>query len=1133
VNVEHKFSEKFLVGATFLKMTEKPFTQKSNYGQESVNNTIFGANVNYSTEVPFFTRMVNKLPNIDTDVPSNLSVRAEIAFLKPDTPKADKFEGESTIYVDDFEGSQTTIDMRSPYSWSLSSVPVHDGESDYPDFGADLHNNIASGNKRAKLSWYSIDPTFYAQTPGELSAQDIGFNATRRIFSEELYPQTDIAEGQSQVVNTFDLSYYPTERGPYNYNPAAAATNGFSPADAVNNFGGIVRAINSTNFEQANVEYIQFWMMDPYYDSGNETNPDAPIANVLNTGKMYFDLGAISEDVLDDGRKQYENGLGGNAVIVSNVWGNLPASQSLIYAFDTDAGNRAAQSIESDAIKEAQHPPKAPALESFPDPTGDNYQYLLSANGSVLDRYKQYNGTQGNSPVDISNDDRGSTTLPDVEDINRDNTMNTINAYYEYSIDLHKNITRADRYVTDIREESNLVGINAINLPPGAAATKVRWIQYKIPISVPENTIGGISDFRTINFMRIFMTGFNNNITVRFGALDLVRGEWRRYTNTLDQTDVDPDDDDTSFDVQAVNIQENGDRSPISYVSPPGVVREELINGNSIIQQNEQSLSLRTCDLQPGAPDPIGTGDSSGDARAVFKNVSVDMRQFKRLKMFLHAESLADVTAPVLQNDEMIGFIRFGNDFTENFYEVEIPLKVTAPNATTEQEIWPEENEIDLSLELLTQLKILAMGSSSPVADANGIKYMNEGDLNPSLAGRPNELRLGIRGNPNFGLVRTLMVGIKNNTYNPQIPTGVASNPHGICGEVWFNELRLSEMDNKGGMAAVVNLDTNLADFATVSAVGKMSTIGFGSLEQGPNERSREDIKQYNIVTNLNLGKLLPKKWGITLPFNYAIGEETITPEYDPLNQDIRLDQLLDNTADADERERIENRAVDYTKRKSINFIGVRKERGEKQKPHVYDPENLTLSYSFNEVEHHDFEIENFLDQQINTTVDYAYTFQPKAVEPFKKNKFMKKSSYWKLLSDFNFNYLPSSISFNTNIMRQYNKQQFRQVQDVDGIGIDPLYRRNFLFNYQYGFNYSLTKSLKINYTVATNNIVRNYVNPDGTPDNSITIWDDYFEVGEANHQTQQIVINYELPINKIPVFSFIKANYSYTGDYN
>jgi cell surface protein SprA len=370
------------------------------------------------------------------------------------------------------------------------------------------------------------------------------------------------------------------------------------------------------------------------------------------------------------------------------------------------------------------------------------------------------------------------------------------------------------------------------------------------------------------------------------------------------------------------------------------------------------------------------------------------------------------------------------------------------------------------------------------------------------------------------------MVGVKNNSKEVLAPGKL------IKGEVWFNELRLADQDNEGGMAAVMNVDANIADFATLSATGKMSTIGFGALEQGPNERSREDVQQYNIVTNLSLGKLLPKKWGINLPFNYSIGEETITPEYDPFSQDIRLKQLIDITDNQAEKENIKNRAIDYTKRQSINFIGVKKERGEKQKPHIYDPENLTLSYSYNKEQRHNYEIEDYIDQRVNTTVDYAYNFQSKAVEPFKKSKFLKKSSYWKLLSDFNFNYLPSNISFSSNIIRQYNRQQFRQV-DVEGIPLDALYRRNFLFNYQYGFNYNITKSLKVNFNASSSNIVRNYLDANNVPDNSVEIWDDYWNVGAPNQHNKQIVVNYDLPINKIPFLSFVKSNYTYTGDYS
>lgn len=1093
LNIEHKISDNFVVGGTFLKMSERPFTQKSSFGQESVNNTIFGFNTNFSTEVPFLTRLVNKLPNIDTDVPSNLSVRGEIAFLKPDSPKADQFQGESTIYVDDFEGSQSTIDMRSPYSWSLASTPDRNTTSSY-DFNASA-NDLSYGFKRAKLAWYSIDPVFYTQKPVGISNEDLSFNKTRRIFSRELYPLTDIAQGQTQVVNTLDLSYYPSERGPYNNNSNVNA----NPAE---NFGGIMRSLNSTNFEQGNVEYIQFWVLDPYVGNGQ--------APVSNTGKIYFNLGEISEDVLKDGRKQYENGLGPDQILVNPrpLWGDVPASQSLIYAFDTNVDNRRNQDIGLDGLANANEGGVYTNFASELDPAADDYTFYLNADGGILDRYKMYNGTDGNSAVDINDPNRGSSTVPDVEDINRDNTMNTINAYYEYSIDVQPGMNVGQNYITDVRNTQ-------VSLPDGST-TEARWLQFKIPVAQPENTIGNISDFRSIRFMRMFMTGFSEEVTVRFGALDLVRGEWRRYTNTLDFNDTNSADDNTNLDVLAVNVQENNQRCPVNYITPPGVQREQLFNNNTVINQNEQSLALRVS----------GNGLEPEDSRAVFKNVSIDMRQFKKLKMFLHAESLPGEIP--LQDNQMVGFIRFGNDFTQNFYQIEIPLKVTIPSSASNSDcsplsgevVWPEENEMDLSLALLTKLKILAMSADPSTLPLDGIYYPDADPSKPEGDGT-NTLKLGIKGNPNFGLVRTLMVGVKNSDLR-----------NDIKGEVWFNELRLADMDNQGGMAAVLNVDTNLADFATVSASGRKSTIGFGSLEQGPNERSREDTEQYTIVTNVNLGKLLPQKWGVNLPFNYAIGEETITPEYDPFNQDIKLKQLLDNTTDQNKKDNITSRAVDYTKRKSINFIGVRKERQPEQKQHVYDPENFTFSQSFNEVERHDFEIEDFVDQQANSSVDYAYTFQPKPVEPFKKAKFLKKSNYWKLLSDFNFNYLPANISFNTNINRQYNRQQFRQVE-VEGIGLDPLYRRNFAFNYQYGFNYNLTKSLKLNYTASSSNIVKNYLNENNEPIDSFTIWDSYWDIGDPNQHMQQLVVNYDIPINKIPLFSFIKANYSYTGDYS
>ena len=1116
INVEHKFSDKFLVGATMLRMSERPFTNKTNYGQESVNNTIVGMNTNFSTEVPLFTRLVNKLPNVDTDVPSNFSFRGEFAYLKPGASKADQFNGEATTYVEDFEGAQTTIDMRGATGWSLSSAPF--------GMGGEL-SDINSGFRRGKLAWYSIDPVFYASAsrPDGINAGSVSTNKTRRIYYAELYPDTDVVPGQSRVVSTLDLSYFPQERGPYNFD--SAGVNGFSEARASQNWGGIMRSITSTNFEQTNVEYIQFWLLDPYVGNTGDA------ADLDNTGTLEIHLGEMSEDILKDNRKQYENGLpgaDGTALVYPSVWGEVPLSQSLIYAFDTNGANRAAQDVGLDGLNDAEEAAKFGAFAGLDDPAADNYQFYLNARGGIVDRYKNYNGTQGNSPIDVGDTNRGSTTLPDVEDINKDNTMNTIDAYFKYQIPIGPNAVPGTGYVVDARYNERE------SMEEGT--TPRRWLLYKIPVKSATDSVGGINSIRSIRFMRMVVAGFRRDVTLRFGALDLVRSEWRRYENALD-TETDNSNDEatsfTGFDVTSLNIQENAQRSPVNYVSPPGVQREQLYSNNAVINQNEQALSLRVYATNASTGNDAGL--EPGDSRAVFKNVNVDMRQFKKLRMFLHAEALPSTSgngpeSGALQDYEMSGFLRFGTDFTDNFYQVEKPLMVTpySSNATiSADDVWIEDNEIVVTLAAITKLKLMALGGQIQPGPDN-IFRMDASLLDSSL---PAGMIIGVKGNPNFGYVRTLMVGVRNNTQTLHNENNASAVRH-IRGEVWFNELRLSDMDNKGGMAAVASMDTNFADLATLSATGNMSTIGFGTIEQGPNERSREDTYQYALVTNINAGKLLPKKWHLNIPFNYSVGETSITPKYDPYYQDITVDQALSVAATDEERDNIRNRAIDYTKQKSINFIGVKKDRGAEQKPHVYDPENITLSYSYNQTNHHDFQIEDMLDQQVRATADYNFAFQNKPVEPFKNTAFMKKSQYWKMLSDFNFNYLPSNISFSSNIIRQYNRQQYRDVE-VEGIAISPLYRRNYFFNYQYGFNYNITRSLKFNYAVATSNIVRNYLDENQRPIEDYNVFQGFWDVGEANTHTQQFIVNYELPLNKLPFLSFVKSTYSYTGTYN
>ncbi len=677
INVEHQFNENFVLGATFLNLNERPITQKANFDTEPINNTIFGFNGNYSTEVPFLTRLANKLPNIDTDVPSNLSVRGEFAYLLPGAPKGTDFDGEATAYIDDFEGTQGAIDLLSPLSWFLSSRPK-ELPSNFP--GNDLPG-IESGYGRAFLNWYTIDPIFYStQRPDGISDDDISNLYTRRVFIDEIFPQIDIVQGQTSVINTLDLAYYPTERGPYNFDPAAANN---SPLNPNNSWAGITRQITSTDFEQANVEYIEFWVQDPFLDNPSSTG-----------GKLMINLGNISEDVIKDGKKQYENGLpedGNISLLDPTVFGSVvPQNQSLIYTFATTGQERDNQDVGYDGYDDIEEQARFPAaFASEPDPAKDNYAYYLNTDGNIFERYKHYNGLEGNTPDVFTDTNRGSTTQPDVEDINRDNTMNTIDSYFEYEIDISPAVLNADNpQINDIKTRN-------VTLANGDQR-EVVWYQFRVPIadSPIRDEIGGISDIRSIRFARLYLKEFTENTVMRFASLDLVRSDWRRYTLDLNE-DV-PNNPNTEFNVAIIGIQENDG----NYVSPPGVRREELNNNNNIIRQNEQSLVLEVCDLE------------EEDSRGVFKNINVDMRQYKKLRMFLHAEAQEGQS---LDEGELVAFLRMGNDFTENYYQIEIPLLPTDfvdGNVSIEERVWPTENEINIPLEILQQIKSRGISDS-------------------------------------------------------------------------------------------------------------------------------------------------------------------------------------------------------------------------------------------------------------------------------------------------------------------------------------------------------------------------------------------------------------------------------------
>ncbi|WP_231374047.1 T9SS outer membrane translocon Sov/SprA [Aureivirga marina] len=1112
VDVQHKFSDKFEVGASFLNLSERPLTQKVNLASEPINNSIFGFNATYGTEVPFLTKLVNKLPNIDTDVPSNISVRGDFAYLKPGQPKAIKEGGEANAYIDDFEGSQIPLDISSPLQWYLASTPQHQPDL---DLGGDA-NDLSYGAKRANLAWYTIDQLFYGGSlqPGNIDEEELSRAEVRRIRYNEIFPEQDLDITQSSIVRTLDLAYYPFTRGTYNYDEPEVGEEGYL-TDPESRWGGIMRPLTTTNFDQANIEYIQFWIQDPYdYYSITEAEglPAGvdPFNPANQVGDLYFNLGNISEDILKDNRKVYENGYpgDGNQIVGENVlesgnnFGYIPKNQSLLYAFDESDEARPNQDIGFDGLNDTREKEyfaqnANPLFASFEDPSTDNYRFYRSSvydaeDASVLSRYQNFNKTQGNSPtIDNSPESypTSATSYPDVEDVNKDQTMNTVESYWQFKVSMAKSdLVVGQNHIVDEK-------VVTVNPEDGTAPRNYRWLQFRIPVNQSGVAIGGISDFQSIRFIRMFMTKFRMPIVLRLADLKLVRGDWRRYKNELVESPFNPlpTSELNKFEVGVVNIEENATRVPIPYVLPPGIVREELQGNTTVQQQNEQSVSVKIRELP------------ANEARGIYKNTSLDLRMYKKLKMFIHLEGIQ--TEPQVESDELKAIIRLGSDLNENFYQIEMPLTVTPYTATTPEEIWPVENNIEAALDLFGKLKLLRFDdpSNPPVNEL----YPAYGEPDPFGDLGLNYV-IRVKGNPNLGNVKTMMLGVKNDSGNVQ------------SFELWYDEFRASGFENDGGWATVVSTDANLADFADISATGRIETIGFGGIEQRLNERNQEDVKQYDIVTNVNMGKLLPNHWGIQLPFNYGISEEFRDPKYDPQFQDVLFDDAKDVNPNSKD-------AQDYTKRRSISLINVRKERNPNstRKPQFYDVENLSVSGAYNEMYHKDYNVQKYLDQNVKLSGSYNYTLQPKYIQPLKNWSLIKKSKYLKLIRDFNFNLLPTSVSVNTNINRNYNSQQSRTL--IEGLPELPeLIQRRYMFDWDYGFAYDLSKSLQVNFKASNY-----YVNDQFEIDDENRVFDNIFEIGRPNNYHQKLEGTYKIPLDKIPYLEFVRATYTYTADFD
>ena len=1143
-HLDYRINKDFIIGASALNLTEKPLTQKINIGDEPISNTIIGVNSAYSKDSRFLTKMIDKLPLLETKETSNIAINSEFAYFIPGHPKSINIDETGTSYIDDFENSQSSIDIRNWSAWSLSSTPTGSIDADgyFPE--ALLSNSLSYGYNRAKLAWYVIDPLFQrnsAITPSHIvnnpSQQDS--NYVREVLITEIFPNKDIVNGQPQRLRTLDFAFYPNERGPYNFDiegePGISAgldQNGNLIAPE-SRWGGITRKIETNDFEAANIEFIEFWMLDPFLDDPSHAG-----------GDLFINLGNISEDILKDSRKSFENGLsidGSDNNIDTTVWGRVPSIQSLVNAFDNDDGARANQDVGYDGLDDESEREFVYEDGGFNvsyldrlanvfginsvawtkaniDPAADNFKYFRGSDFDnnetrILERYKNYNGVEGNSPTSEQSTEEyptSSTNLPDLEDINSDQTLSEVESYYQYKVSLRPDqLEIGSNYINDIID-----GVGPNN--------NARWIQFKIPIQSYSEKFGTIQDFKSIRFIRTFFHGFEEEIICRFATFELVRGEWRRYLNDLIESEsqlvvenslnaeiiiednisseIVIDDSATQFDISVVNFEENGSRLPIPYVLPPGIQRETYYGATSLQQQNEQSMVLKVIDL------------ADGDSRAAFKNVSMDMRNYKTIEMYTHLESIQENS---LVDDSLNLFIRIGTDYVSNYYEYEIPLKITPWGSSDPELIWPIENRVDLPLELLQTVKqrrndYMRINSDFTYADMYTYLINNE--------------TISIKGNPNIGDVQTIMIGVRNPG---------SGNGESQSAELWINELRLSDFNEKGGWAARTQVKLRLADFASLAFAGSMSTVGFGSLEKNISERNLNESQRYNLTASVELGQLFSEKSNIKLPMYVSLSESVENPQYNPLDPDISLNASLDAYNTKAERDSIREIVQDYTRIKSINFTNVRKERPAGQNTsNIYDLENFTLSYAYNEVFSRNINTEYSIRQDYAAGLGYNFNTNPKNLKPFSKIKFLKKGKYLRLIKDFNFYVLPKQFSFRTDINRSYLETKMRNTSSVN-IDLPEMYSKLFTMTRIYNLKYDLTRSLKLNFSARNRSIVDEPYGRIDTKQEKDSLWSNILSLGRPTEYHHNFNLRYNLPISKIPLLSWINSNVNYDAGYD
>ncbi|MEW5800411.1 MAG: cell surface protein SprA, partial [Bacteroidota bacterium] len=901
---EVNLSEKTKFGFTIMNLDQQTLSDKVRLGEEPINNTIYGFDGQTGGEVPFLTKALDALPFFDTKAKSEFTLRGEAAYMSPD-PNTKKStipddKGAGIAYIDDFEGAKRIIPLGVGYgTWHDISVPAYQFNVD-TSVTKLLPDSIKIRSK-AKTFWY---------------------NPPNPALVREIYGVDENGEpikkvGRNEQITTLTVNYNPKVRGKYNYSPNLRQT---LLAEPKKNWGGIQRAISLTplNLVQENINFIEVWM------NVSKGKPDT-------TKKLFIDLGAISEDVITNKRYDTED-----KPPVRN--GILNEGEDTGFDGLTDEQER--QQFASFLTA------NAPYNDSIPDPTGDpsgdNFSFSQSD-------FRFINGEENNKTSEIGR-------FPDTEDLNRNNSTDLVNNYFEFELPLDTTANNPYRIGG---------GFNG-------------WYQYRIPLTEFKNRIG-TPDLSLIEYVRVWFTGHDEEFEIRLAEFNLIGNQWEEVKKN-----------DSTFKVSVVNVEDN---SLQGYSSPPGVIREkDRTKPDEEVYGNEQSLALNFFDLKDG---------ESKEAIKRYSYRPLDVFSYREMKMFVHGDNHFSKD-PANASAKL--YIRFGSD-SSNYYEYRAPVY---PG-------WDERNNVRIKFQDLTAIK-------------QGRDSINIRRVIP-VEGGPEGSTYAVLGNPTLIKIAYISIGVEN----PVIPNQ-SGTP--ITGQIWVNELRLTDVDDTPGWAYSVSTSVKLADLGSVAFTYSETDPFFHSLEN--RFGGRVTTQSWNLSTSISFDKFLPQEWaGSSFPFSYSHSEALQKPQYLP-SSDIVVEEAAN----------LQKESV-ITKTKS-------EQQGEEEKQRILSevqtltitetysmpsfklnvPSNfwllrdffnkITYGFSYTTSTHRSPTVFLQTSWQWNARLGYAYTFDPdNYLQPF---GFFDGIFLFDELKNVQLFYIPiTNISTDFSMARSRTNQRLRQ----------------------------------------------------------------------------------------------------------